>query len=115
MYLLNVYISNIYEPFENLSSKLIAPYTNALDSVSSPIRSAVTDRLIMSIAEPPRPISIATMKISLEVKAIFHWHPIVKEPPKNQSYYEYLQLNEINLSIINFEFLNITFKFSVGS
>lgn len=43
-------------PFDSLSVKLIAPYTNAPLCVFSPIKSAVIPRLVTSITEPPAPI-----------------------------------------------------------
>ena len=45
---------------------------NALESVSWPTRSAVIERLMMSIVAPPNPIKAATMNISLEVNKLFH-------------------------------------------
>ena len=50
----------MYLPLDILSTKLIAPYTKALDSLFLPINSAVIDRLVMSIPAPPDPISAAT-------------------------------------------------------
>ena len=53
-------IKRVFKPFDSLSSKLIDPYINALDSLSSPMRSAVIDKLMISIAAPPNPIKMAT-------------------------------------------------------
>ena len=50
----------------------------ALDSVSWPTKSAVSERLIISIAAPPNPIKAATKNISFEVNRSFHWQPIGK-------------------------------------
>ena len=46
-------------PLESLSTKLIAPYTKALDSTFFPISWAVMDRLVISIPDPPDPIDMA--------------------------------------------------------
>lgn len=42
-------------PQDNLSVKLMAPYTKAPLSTFDPIRSAVIDREVTSMAEPPPP------------------------------------------------------------
>lgn len=42
-------------PLDNLSMKLIAPYTKAPLSVFSPMRSAVMPRLVTSMSELPAP------------------------------------------------------------
>ena len=51
----------------------------ALDSVSWPTRSAVIERLMISIVAPPNPIKAATMNISLDVNTLFHWQPKLKQ------------------------------------
>ena len=63
----NIKIDDI-EPFESLSTKLIAPYTKALHSVLFPISCAVIDRVVMSIPAPPDPNNTATINISIELK-----------------------------------------------
>ena len=55
-------ISNFYSlklPLESLSTKLIAPYTKALDSTFFPMSWAVMERLVISIPDPPNPINMA--------------------------------------------------------
>lgn len=42
-------------PHDNLSLKLINPYTKAEASVLSPIKSAVSARLVTNITAPPKP------------------------------------------------------------
>lgn len=51
-------INTIASPHEILSQKLIAPYTKAPLSILVPIRSAVIERLVTSMAEDPPPMDL---------------------------------------------------------
>ena len=64
-----------YLPFDTLSTKLIIPYTNALDSLFLAMRSATIDKLFIRMPAPPDPRKAATKYISTLVYSLLCLQP----------------------------------------